>query len=163
MKKLGRISIWVMCIALPTSSLVTPKAHAWELGKAADSAWTAESSDGIRLRFSCSRGTGRLSMMLTDLSKGADLSAPLASIEASGSLMLTIQLPDGRTSRKPIASFNEQGSVAAEIPAGSFDLEAFANGQSLILEDVGAARALFRSGMKGTGAARLAFSERCGI
>ncbi|TRW92758.1 hypothetical protein FNJ84_20910 [Paracoccus sp. M683] len=163
MRKLGRISIWQLCIALQALPLFTSRADAWELGKSADSAWTAESSDGIRLGFSCSRGTGRVSMMLTDLSKGVDLSAPLASIEASGSLMLTIRLPDGRTSSKPIASFNEQGSVAAEVPTGSFDLEAFANGQSLLLEDVGTGKALFQSGMKGTGAARLAFRERCGI
>ena len=102
-------------------------------------------------------------MSLSDFSKGADLSAPLASMEASGSLLLMIKTPDARTVRNPISSFNEQGSVAAEIPVNAFDLEAFANGQSMVLQDSATGRTLFQSGMKGTGAARLAFRERCGI
>lgn len=136
---------------------------AWEHGKSEDSAWARMDQDGIQLSFQCRRGTGRVSMVLSDLSQGADLSAPLRSIDTSGALMLWIQLPDGRTSRDSFAGFNEQGSVVAEIPANHINWEFFANGQQLTLQDTGTRRELFKSQMKGTGAARLAFKERCGI
>lgn len=152
-----------MFIGLLSALIVPVSALAWEHGKSDNSAWARADQDGIQLSFMCRRGTGRVSMTLSDLSEGTDLSAPLKSIETSGALMLWIQLPDGRTSRDSFKGFNEQGSVAAEIPANHINWEFFANGQKLTLQDTGARKTLFESGMKGTGAARLAFEERCGI
>lgn len=148
---------------LCTCCLLAAPAGAWEHRKSADHASTWMEQNGIRLSLSCSRGTGRVSMSLSDLSEGVDLSAPLKSIETTGALMLWIELPDGRTSRDSFIGFNEQGSIAAEIPANHIHWDFFANGHKIWLRDSGDGRILFESDMKGTGAARLAFSERCGI
>ncbi|MGP3699747.1 hypothetical protein [Rhodobacter sp. NSM] len=102
-------------------------------------------------------------MNLIDRSKGADLSAPHKTISTTGGLMLWIELPDGRTSRDSFIGFNEQGSISAEIPADHIHWDFFANGQRLWVQDTGSWETLFESGMKGTGAARLALLERCGI
>lgn len=149
--------------ALLALLLLSSPAMAWDLRKSADSASTSVVQDGIRLTFWCSRGGDRVSLSLSDISEGVDLSAPLKDISTSGAMMLWIELPDGRTSRDPFSGFNEQGSIAAEIPAGHINWDFFANGEALRIQDTRTRKTLFKSGMKGTGAARLAFRERCGI
>lgn len=155
-----RLTISILMAALCAFS---SPASAWELIKRDNGATTAMEQNGIRLSLSCSRGQGFISMVLTDISEGTDLSAPLKSVETSGALMLWIELPDGRTSRDSFTGFNEQGSVAASIPTTHISWDFFANGHKLWLQDSGKRERLFESGMKGTGAARLAFRERCGI
>lgn len=143
--------------------MVSSPAMAWELRKSADSASTMLVQDGIQLSLKCRQGRDRVSLMLSDLSEGADLSAPLRSMNTSGGLMLWIEMPDGRTSRDSFSAFNEQGSIAAEIPKEHINWDFFANGRKLWIKDTQTNETLFQSGMKGTGAARLAFRERCEI
>lgn len=150
-------------VGLLALCLLSSPATAWDLQKSSDSASVAMVQDGVRLSLSCRRGSGKVSLQLTDVSGGFDLSAPLKAIQTTGALMLWIEQPDGRTSRDSFRGFNEQGSIAADIPSDHIRWDFFANGKTLRIQDTTTTKILFRSGMKGTGAARLALQERCGI
>lgn len=151
-----------MIVAGVACMLAVP-ADAWDLRKQADSASTSMVSDGIRISLMCRRNRNHVDLLLTDISGGVDLSAPLKGMTTSGAMMMWIELPDGRTSRDSFSAFNEQGSISAIIPTDQVSWDFFANGQRLWVQDTGVNKKLFESGMKGTGAARLAFKERCGI
>lgn len=138
-------------------------AYAWDLQKFPDSASTTQIEGGLRLTLSCSRGHGIIGFSLSDISAGFDLSAPLREITTSGNMVIWIRMPDGRLSKDAFTGFNEQGSVSASIPVDGISWDFFANGEQLWVQDTGVNDPLFTSGMKGTGAARLAFLERCGF
>lgn len=136
---------------------------AWDLRKQPDSASTSQVEGGKRLTLSCSRGRGTLDLSLSDISAGTDLSAPLREISISGNLVLWIGMPDGSFTQDAFTAFDEQGSVAASIPVDAISWDSFGNGEKLWLQDTAVNDPLFASGMKSTGAARLAFLERCGF
>lgn len=136
---------------------------AWDLRKQPDSASTSQVEGGKRLTLSCLRGRGTLDLSLSDISAGTDLSAPLREISISGNLVLWIGMPDGSFTQDAFTAFDEQGSVAASIPVDAISWDSFGNGEKLWLQDTAVNDPLFASGMKSTGAARLAFLERCGF
>lgn len=153
----------VVALGVLTICATADPVTAWDLHKWPDSAATTQVENGLQLTFRCSRGRNSVEMTLSDISGGTDLSAPLRDITTSGGMMIWIRMPDGGFSQDAFTGFNEQGSVAASIPVDQITWDSFANGEQLWIQDTGTNDALFTSGMKGTGAARLAFLERCGF
>lgn len=131
--------------------------HGWELIKRDDSATTLQRQGDYLMSLSCRRGRGEVEFALNDDSLRGDA---FIGVET---LAMRVIAPDGGAETWSIAVGMEGPSLTGPVRATAQMLDAFGNGESLTLEDPARRRVLFRSEMKGTGAARIAFRERCGI
>ncbi|MDP5306018.1 hypothetical protein [Paracoccus spongiarum] len=132
-------------------------AHAWELTKGPDHAATFTTDGDYLLSISCQRGRDHLEFGLNDRTLRGD------GFEAVRAVMMWIKAPDGRTDKWSIEVSQEGPSLTGRIAFSARTLDFFGNAESLEVEDIFGRRTLLRSDMKGTGAARIAFRERCGI
>lgn len=150
---------------LAAALVLTPLSAAadWTLNKQASSVTTTESNGQYSVSLTCHRGaSGRLGLTISDLSQRglAPDGGPLGEI---GHLMLWIRLPDQRTDRWPVDVTPEGPALSGVAFVSSFNLGFFGNAEHMLITEAASGRRLFESSMKGTGAARIAFSERCGI
>lgn len=141
-------------LALPLLAL---PAAGWDLVKQDRAVITSQKDGRYLLSLSCQRGNRDLIFTLSDQSlKGEEL-------QGVNAVMMWIRAPDGRTDKWSIDTFAEGPALSGRIAVSRQTLDFFRDAERLEVEDIRARRVLFRSGMKGTGAARIAFAERCGL
>ena len=144
-----RIPFFVIAILIAA----TQQAAAWSLDKGPSWVVTQERSSGRMVDLRCSRGAGK-ALQLTMTGQG---------LPAIRNVMFWITAGDGRTTRIPVdVDYVEQALVGRVIVSGT-TLDAFGNGARFEITAGGTSQVIFQSGMKGTGAARLAMRERCGF
>lgn len=131
--------------------------HSWDLNKGRDHASTFTTDGDYLLSISCQRGRDHLEFALNDRRLRGDGFAAVRAV------MMWIKAPDGRTDKWSIGVEQEGPSLTGRIAFSSQTLDFFGNAESLEVEDIAGRRTLMRSDMRGTGAARIAFRERCGI
>ena len=142
--------------ALVVSLLLTTPAMAdWTFRQKDGFAMTRTSGSGLVLELSCRRGQP-LELLLDFQNSTRDLGG-------TKSLMLWLQMPDGRTDRWPVDVVQEGPVLSGRLFVSDFNLDFFRSGKSFELTLGGSPDVLMRGNMKGTGAARLAFKEQCGI
>lgn len=139
------------------SSLLAGQAMAWELNKQQNSASTHEVVDGFVLKFECRRGSDKLGFQLSDLTLAG------RGMQGEEALMIRIALPDNRTERWSFIAQQEGPALTGEIVVSSQTLDNFGNGIQLSLSNPMTRKLWLETQMNGTGAARLAFRERCGL
>jgi hypothetical protein len=136
--------------------VATPAAAAWETRQSEGFASTSYQGDRYRAEISCNRGRG-LELRLFDESHRGD------AFDGVRGLMVWVTLPDGRTDRWPVDVVQEGPALAGELIVSDFNLDFFRSGERFVI-DSPLTRTVFLEGdMRGTGAARLAFIERCGV
>ncbi|MEM7505972.1 MAG: hypothetical protein AAF415_04445 [Pseudomonadota bacterium] len=86
-----------------------------------------------------------------------------AGFEGVSSLVLWLTLPDGRTDRWPVDVTPEGPALSGRFTVSDFNLGFYKDGQNFQLDSPQTGKIFLKGGMKGTGAARLAFQEQCGI
>lgn len=141
-------------IAAVIFTLCTGSVLAWETQKGPDWVITTQVDDGLTLTLSCRRG------------QGDHLDFNLAGQDFSGisSVMLWVEYPDGRLGRRPIDVVPEGSSISGRFHVSDIVLEEFRNARSLEIDvPLQQGRDLMTTDMKGSGAARLAILERCGL
>ena len=136
---------------------LTATGHGWELIKQANSATTFQEQGRYLLSLSCRRGRDFLEFALNDNTLRGD------EFQGVGAVMMWIIAPDGRIDKWSITVGPEGPSLTGPVAISAQMLDVFRNAESLEVEDIARQRIMFRSDMKGTGAARIAFQERCGI
>ncbi|MCU9848031.1 hypothetical protein OEZ60_08430 [Defluviimonas sp. WL0024] len=142
---------------VPAFLIAALPALAWETEQTPDSARTWQSVSGLAAEFGCRRGQqGYLDFRLTDAAGGGRF----AGIR---SLMLWIELADGRTARYPVDVAIAGPSLIGRFYVSAEILDHFQNGTAMIIDSALPRQEFLRTDMKGTGAARLAFRERCGL
>lgn len=142
---------------LLASAMVASPALAWDLHKEANSVRTQETIGDSAVALICHRGRDQLEFNLKDLTGGNQNRGKITNV------MLWVKLPDGRTDRWPVEVSGEGPQLTGPAYVSDFNLGFFANAESLEVTEATTGELLFRSDMKGTGAARIAFKERCGI
>ncbi|MFV0299393.1 MAG: hypothetical protein ACK5IP_00640 [Paracoccus sp. (in: a-proteobacteria)] len=144
-------------VAMLTVALIGSPAAAWQLGKYDDHATTRETVGHYIIKLTCYRGQDYLGFELVDLTQeGRGMETPVP-------LMIWITLPDGRTDKWSFRATPEGPALAGTIPVSSLTLDHFGNGETLVLAAPTGDKEWLRTDMKGTGAARIAFRERCGL
>ena len=135
---------------------VSPASADWQTVQSNGQARAVYQSGKYELWIHCRRGQG-FALWLRDLSlSGSDF-------RNVRSLMMWVKLADGRTDRWPVDVVQEGPGLSGQLLVSDFNLEFFRNAQSFDL-DSPLTRQVFLSGdMRGTGAARLAFLEQCGL
>ena len=105
----------------------------------------------------CSRGQGiELSLMDEEL-RGNEF-------RGVGSLMVWVTLPDGRTDRWPVTPVYQEGpALSGMLVVSDFNLEFFRNGSSFEIDSPQTRTTFAKGNLRGSGAARLAILEQCGI
>ncbi|KGJ01789.1 hypothetical protein SAMN04487972_1534 [Paracoccus halophilus] len=146
----------IAALALAWFALALP-GHGWELVKMENIVTTSQGDGRYLLSLSCQRGDNHLNFDLFDQSLTGD---ELQGVEA---VMMWIRAPDGRTDKWSVKTYREGPNLTGRVAFSAQTLDFFRDAESLEVEDIFGRRVLFRSDMKGTGAARIAFSERCGI
>ena len=136
--------------------LASPSMADWKTVQSPGKARAVYQSGKYELWIHCRRGQG-FQLWLSDLTlNGSDF-------QGVRSLMMWVKLADGRTDRWPVEVVKENAGISGELVVSDFNLEFFRNAQSFEL-DSPQTRQIFLSGdMRGTGAARLAFLEQCGL
>ncbi len=86
-----------------------------------------------------------------------------AGFDRPRNLMIWIRLPDQRTVKWSFGVQPESDALSGVIPMSSYNLDFFGNAEHMEIEDNDTHDVLFTSTMRGTGAARIAMKERCGI
>lgn len=142
--------------ALAWAALSVP-GQGWELIKQANSATTYQEQGSYLLSVSCQRGRNFLEFALNDKTLRGDAFQDVSAV------MMWIIAPDGRIDKWSIPVGTEGPSLTGPVDISAQMLDVFGNAESLEVEDIARQRVMFRSDMKGTGAARIAFQERCGI
>lgn len=151
-----RITAALFLSAATLGSAPLPAA-AWEMFKGENSVSTFQQAGNYSVTISCTRGRDRLGFTISDLDQSGD---GFDRIEA---VMIWITLPDGRTDKWSIIVSPEGPALSGPIAFSSQTLDFFGNGASFGITTFPESRKIFESDMKGTGAARIAFRERCGI
>ncbi|EKE43709.1 hypothetical protein OCGS_2043 [Oceaniovalibus guishaninsula JLT2003] len=107
--------------------------------------------------MTCSRGRGIELSVLDSAARGDEF----AEVD---SLMVWITLPDGRTDRVSISPVWQEGAAlsGAFVPNG-VTMDFFRNGIRFEVDSPQTRTTFAATDMKGSGAARLAFLEQCGI
>ena len=142
----------IACLALPLPAL------GWDLHKQRDSVTTSQFSGQYILTMHCRRGSNQLEFNLHDQTLRGDL------FQGVRTVMMWIKAPDGRMDKWSSAVSPEGPSLSGLFEVSSYTLDFFGNAKSMSIVDTsGSRRVLFESDMKGTGAARIAFRERCGV
>ncbi|SMX41587.1 hypothetical protein [Actibacterium lipolyticum] len=136
--------------------IASPSFADWKTVQSNGKARAVYQSGNYEVWIHCRRGQG-LELWLRDLTlSGRDF-------QNVRSLMMWVKLPDGRTDRWPVTVVQEGAGISGALLVSDFNLEFFRNAQSFEL-DSPQTRQVFLSGdMRGTGAARLAFLEQCGL
>jgi len=113
-------------------------------------------ADGRTLKLSCLRGTSTLYLTLSG--------GPFPGINTAPSMMMWIQQADGRTARHPIDGqyLSAEQSFIGQFATSPLILDQFARGAQLQLTTVTGA-VVFRTTMRGTGAARADMRRICRI
>ncbi|MBU3029836.1 hypothetical protein [Paracoccus marinaquae] len=146
---------------LPTLALMTclaTPAPAWELYRLTDDyAATGNTAGEYVVNISCVRDRGTLYLSIAPF--GMDRSA----VDGLTKVSMQITLPDGRSEQVEVALTPERDSFDGPFPVRADWLAAFKDGREMRVSRTDTGLELFRSDMKGTGAARLLFAERCGI
>lgn len=133
----------------------TPAAAEWSLRQSDGFAKTTTGGPGYRLEIWCRRGQP-LQLALTALGSNRDF-------RGVKGLMMWLTRPDGRTDRWPVDVSPEGPALTGRLIVSEFNLDFFRYGQTFVLDAPGKGLVFMEGGMKGTGAARLAFKEQCGI
>lgn len=128
----------------------------WTLRQSGDFAATTYEQGRYELSLSCNRGRG-LELALFDRTQVGE------EMDGIRGLMLWFTLPDGRTDRWPVDVGSEGPALTGPVVVSDFNLDFFRHGQSFRLDAPQTGTVFLEGNMKGTGAARLAFLERCGI
>lgn len=129
--------------------------------------WTHRQGNGVARAL---YDAGRYTVMLS-CSRGSGLEISLLDEELRGnqyagvrSLMVWITLPDGRTDRWPVAPvWQEDSALSGNLVVSDFNLEFFRNGVRFEVDSPQTRQTFAAGNMTGSGAARLAFLEQCGI
>lgn len=146
-----------LALALLMVGLLPAAAQAaWSLQQGQNRATTTYSDGRYQLTLTCERGRG-LEMTLVDATQRGDTFGGLRAV------MFWFTLPDGRTDRWPVDVSVEGPSLSGQVVVSDFNLEFFRQGQSFQLDAPQTGTVFLEGNMNGTGAARLAFLERCGI
>lgn len=148
--------------ALLALGLAAPAA-AWTLEKRQDWAVASETDGNYTVTIMCRRGSDHLQFSYLDRDlRGVDPTG--TSLDQIKSVMLWVKLADGRTDRWPVSVFSEGPSLSGQIAFSSQTLELFQNAESISVTGTNPHHeTMFEAGAQGTGAARIAFQERCGI
>ena len=140
-------------LALPTPALAD---WSWEQRPGFAKARTV--SGNYILELSCRQGDQALEMSIFDQTLRGDAFPGLRSV------MMWITLPDGRTHRQAVDVFQEDASISGIYYVSDFTLDFFRNGRSYEVDiPTRGGEKLMQGNMKGSGAARLAFLEQCGL
>lgn len=134
----------------------TPAAAAWETRQSDDFASTTYDGDRYEAKIFCRRGSG-LELNVFDKTLSGD------EMQDVRALMVWLTLPDGRTDRWPLDVRQEGPVLSGSLIVSDFNLDFFHNGQQFRIDAPGTGTVFLEGDMRGTGAARLAFLERCGI
>lgn len=149
------------CIAICLAAILmitAQPAHAlWTLEQRNGFARTTSSGPGYTVEISCRRGA-RLQFTL----RGVDAAAA-REFRGVRALMMWITVPDGRTDRWPVDVVQQGNSLTGELYVSDFQLNFFRQGKTFEIDAPGQRRQFLDGDMKGSGAARLAFLEQCGI
>ncbi|MFS4437621.1 hypothetical protein ACMA5I_05345 [Paracoccaceae bacterium GXU_MW_L88] len=78
-------------------------------------------------------------------------------------MMVWISAPDGRTARHAVDVVKEGPGLRGPFYTSDVVLEQFQNGARMVVDSPMTRRMFIDTDMRGTGAARLAFLEQCGI
>ncbi|MBY8976649.1 hypothetical protein KHP62_12570 [Rhodobacteraceae bacterium NNCM2] len=133
-----------------------PAAAEWQTKQSDGRAVASYSSDRYRVEISCWRGRG-FYMSIFDLDlRGNEM-------DGVKNVMVWVTLPDGRTDRWPVDVIQEGPSISGDLIISDFNLEFFRNGKSFTIDAPLTGATYLNGDMKGTGAARLAFRERCDL
>ncbi|MCK0169066.1 hypothetical protein MWU52_16040 [Jannaschia sp. S6380] len=130
----------------------------WSLDQGGGSAMAETRAGGYTFRMSCEAGRG--AQVYFGIRAGGSGDPDLA---AAQSAMLWIKLPDGRTDRWPVTLSGTARGAGGPHPVSDFNLDFFRNATSMEVELYPQRKTLAVLPMRGSGAARLAFLEQCGI
>ncbi len=134
--------------------LAAPAQADWQTEQREGYARASYAQGDYEVWISCRPGRGFELSLLDRTLSGRDF-------QGVQSLMMWVKLPDGRTDRWPVEVMQEGPSMSGRLVVSDFNLEFFRNAASFEL-DSPQTRQMFLSGnANGTGAARLAFLERC--
>ncbi|KGJ09436.1 hypothetical protein [Paracoccus sphaerophysae] len=149
----------VTCISLCLSALLWGSAAgAWTLNKSANSVTANEIVGDRAISITCYRhAPDRITISISDLSQTG------RGFERETPLMAWVRLPDGRTMKWSFSGVPEGPAFAGVMPVSSQNLDFFGNAESLSVQDQASGQTIVQTGMKGTGAARIAMRERCGF
>lgn len=143
-------------LLLALALAATPVFAAWETKQSDGFASTSYHGDRYRAVISCNRGR-ELELNVFDSTLRGDEFAGVRAV------MMWVMLPDGRTDRWPIDAVQEGPALSGTLIVSDFNLDFFRNGQSFRIDAPLTGTVFLEGNMYGTGAARLAFLERCGI
>ena len=134
-------------------------AHAdWIQTQTSGFARASTTSGNYELVLSCRRGDGNLGMTIFDKTLNGRVFQGLPGV------MMWIKLADGRTHRQPVDVLMEGPSVSGTFYVLDFVLNFFRNAESYVVDlPSRGGEALMSGNMRGSGAARLAFLEQCGL
>ncbi|MGB3244469.1 MAG: hypothetical protein WBB25_08040 [Sulfitobacter sp.] len=143
----------VMMILCPTFS------HAdWVQKQTNGFARASTNSGNYELILSCRRGDGNLEMTILDKSLSG------RAFQGLQGVMMWIELSDGRTHRQPVDVVMEGPSISGTFYVSDFVMDFYQNAVSYVVDMPSrGGEDLMRGNMRGSGAARLAFLEQCGL
>ncbi|UWQ20808.1 hypothetical protein [Jannaschia sp. W003] len=145
-----------LCGLAAATLLVTPAAAEWQTVQSDGKARAVYQDGRYEVWIHCRRGAG-MELWLRDLTLSGNEFPGVAS------LMMWVTLPDGRTDRWPVRVVQEGPGVSGPLVVSGQNLELFRNASRFELDSPQTRRTFLAGDMRGTGAARLAFLERCGI
>lgn len=145
-------------LSIACAVLASPAAAEWTLDQGGGSAMAEARGGGYIFRMSCEAGRGDEVYFGIRAGGAGD-----PDLGTAGSAMLWIKLPDGRTDRWPVNLSGTAAGAGGFHPVSDFTLEFFRNAASMEVELYPQRKTLAVLPMKGSGAARLAFREQCGI
>ena len=142
--------------AVGLTCLVSPAFAAWQTVQSDGRARAVYQQGNYELWIYCRRGQD-MELWLQDRSLNG------AEFQGVDSLMMWVKLPDGRTDRWPVRVVQEGPGISGPLVVSDFNLEFFRNAESFELDSPQTRKVFMAGDMRGTGAARLAFLEQCGI
>lgn len=126
---------------------------AWTLEKGGTWVVTQERVDGLLLDLRCDRSSpGHLQFTLSG-----------EGVPQTSGVMLWIEQADGRTDRQPVDVKSIDNALTGKFFVSDLILNNFGNAAKMEMTIAGTGTRILVSDMKGTGAARLAILERCGM
>ena len=152
---MSRLAMWISV----TLSLIAQTAAAeWTWDQGGGSAMAETRKNGYIFRLSCEAGRG--SEVYLGIRAGSGGDPDLATARTA---MLWIKLPDGRIDRWPVSVSGTRSGTGGRHPVTALNLDIFRNAVSMEVELYPQRKTLAVLDMRGSGAARLAFKEQCGI
>ncbi len=133
-----------------------PASAEWQTLQSEHQAAALYRSAPYALDIRCRRGEG-FALRLRDLTASGN------AFGGVDSLMMWVTLPDGRTDRWPVYVVRDGAGLSGALAVSEFNLDFFRNARSFELDSPQTREVFLAGDMAGTGAARLAFLERCGL